>query len=48
VGDNAYERELPGDINIASTSNVGDLTPFKNEDLGNEDLRKTPLQGGGA
>jgi len=47
VGDNAYKRELLGDMNISTTFNVEDLTPYiEDEDEGNEDLRENPLQGG--
>jgi len=28
VGDNGYKVELPGDMNISVTFNVGDLTPY--------------------
>ena len=47
VGDNAYNVELPSDINISATFNVGDLNPYiedEDEDIG--DLRANPLQKG--
>jgi len=35
-------------MNIYATFNVGDLTPYiEDEDEGIEDLRANPLQGGG-
>ena len=47
VGDNAYEIELPDDINIFSTFTVGDLTPYiEDDDEGHEYLRANPLQRG--
>ena len=37
--------ELPGDINTSVTFNVGDLTPYiEDEDEGIEDLKVNPLQ----
>jgi len=47
VGDNAYKVDLPGDMNISVTFNVGGLTPYiedEDEDIG--DLRVNPLQRG--
>ena len=47
MGDNAYKVELPGDVSISATFNIGDLTPYiedEDEDIGN--LRANPLQGG--
>ena len=44
VGDNAYKVELPSDMNISTTFNVGDLTSYiedEDEDIG--DLRANPL-----
>ena len=47
-GDNAYKIKLWDDMNIYATFNVGDLTPYiEDEDEGIEDLRANPLQGGG-
>jgi len=44
IGDNAYKVELPSDINISATFNVGDLTPYiEDEDEGIGDLRVNPL-----
>ena len=45
VGDNAYKIELPDEMNIFTTFNVGDLTPYtEDKDEGREDLRANPLQ----
>ena len=45
VGDNTYKIELSGDMNMSTTFNVGDLTPYiEGEDEHNKDLRKNPLQ----
>jgi len=46
VGDNAYKIELQGKMNILATFNVGDLTPYiEDEDEGYKYLRENPLQG---
>jgi len=45
VRDNTYKVELPGNMNISATFNVGDLTPYiedEDDDIG--DLRVNPLQ----
>jgi len=37
VSDNAYKIELSGDMNISSTFDVGDLTPYiEDEDESND------------
>jgi len=47
VGDNGYKIELPSDINISATFNVGDLTHYiEDEDQNHEDLKANPLQEG--
>jgi len=46
VGDNAYKVELLGDMNFSATFNVGDVTPYiedEDEDIG--DLKENSLQG---
>ncbi|GJX33949.1 gag-pol polyprotein [Tanacetum coccineum] len=40
-GDSAYKVELPGDVSVSSTFNVGDLTPCLEDDY-LEDLRSSP------
>jgi len=48
VGENAYEIELLGVMNISATFDVGDLTPhIEDEDANTEELRANPLWGGG-
>ena len=47
MGDNAYKVELPADMNISATFNVGDLTCYiEDDDEDIQDLRANPLQGG--
>jgi len=46
VGTNAYKLELPGDMAISSTFNVGDLSPFVEDDIDFRDLRANPFKGG--
>ena len=46
VGDDVYKVELPGDMNISATFNIGDLTPYiEDEDNDIGDLRENLLQG---
>ncbi|XP_074283047.1 uncharacterized protein LOC141607595 [Silene latifolia] len=45
-GDNAYKVELPGDYGVHATFNVGDLSPYI-EDNGIAELRTIPFKGGG-
>ena len=40
-GDSAYKVELPGDVSVSSTFNVGDLMPYLEDDY-LEDLRSSP------
>jgi len=48
VGDNTYKIELADDMNIFTTFNVGDLTPYiEDKDEGREDLRANSIQGRG-
>ncbi|KAL9241144.1 hypothetical protein vseg_015286 [Gypsophila vaccaria] len=46
VNDNAYKVELPGDYAVHVTFNVGDLSPYRDDD-GIAELRTIPLKGGG-
>ena len=46
VNDNAYKLELPGDYGVHATFNVGDLTPYLDDEVLIE-LRSIPFQGGG-
>ncbi|GAV91468.1 hypothetical protein CFOL_v3_34863 [Cephalotus follicularis] len=41
VGDNAYKIKLPGDYGVSGTFNIGDLSPFV-EDEYISDLRSNP------
>ena len=48
VEENAYRIELLGDIQVSTTFNVGNLTPYLEDDEEHdEDLRTNYLQGGG-
>ena len=40
IGDNAYKLEIPRDMNVSTTFNVGDLTPYVKDD--DKDLRVNP------
>ncbi|KAL6529609.1 hypothetical protein OROGR_015232 [Orobanche gracilis] len=46
INDNAYRVELPGDYGVHATFNVGDLSPFL-DDEGIAELRTIPFKGGG-
>ncbi|XP_074318277.1 uncharacterized protein LOC141655077 [Silene latifolia] len=46
VNDNAYKVELPGDYGVHATFNVGDLSPYLDDD-GLVELRSIPFKGGG-
>ncbi|XP_074303669.1 uncharacterized protein LOC141638156 [Silene latifolia] len=46
VNNNAYKVELPGDYGVHATFNVGDLSPYLDDD-GLAELRSIPFQGGG-
>jgi len=46
VGANAYKLELPGDMAISATFNIGDLSPYVEDDIDFGDLRVNPLKGG--
>ncbi|XP_074315041.1 uncharacterized protein LOC141651220 [Silene latifolia] len=46
VNDNAYKIELPGDYGVHAIFNVGDLSPYLDDD-GISELRTIPFKGGG-
>lgn len=46
VGANSYKLELPGDMVISTTFNVGDLSPYVEDEIDYGDLRSNPLNGG--
>ncbi|XP_074271803.1 uncharacterized protein LOC141595737 [Silene latifolia] len=46
VNDNAYKIELPGEYGVHATFNVGDLSPYLDDD-GLTELRTIPFEGGG-
>ena len=46
VNDNAYKVELPGEYGVHATFNVGDLSPYLDDD-GLAELRSIPFKGGG-
>ncbi|XP_074304655.1 uncharacterized protein LOC141639422 [Silene latifolia] len=46
INDNTYKIELPGDYGVHATFNVGDLSPYLDDD-GLTELRSIPFKGGG-
>jgi len=46
VGANAYKLELPGDMAVSATFNVGDLSPYIEDEIDFGNLRVNPLKGG--
>ena len=46
VGTNAYKLKLPGDMVVSATFNVGDLSPYVEDEIHFRDLRANPLKGG--
>ena len=46
VGVNAYKLELLGDMSISATFNIGDLSPYVEDDINLGDLRENPPKGG--
>ena len=46
VNDNAYKLELPGDMGVSHTFNVGDLIPYLDDEEDGDDLRANHNQEG--
>ena len=46
VGVNAYKLELPGDMAISATFNVGDLSLYVEDEIDFRNLRANPFKGG--
>jgi len=46
VNDNTYKLELPGDMGVSPTFNVGDLTPYLNDEEDGDDLKANQIQEG--
>ena len=46
AGANACKLELPGDLVVSTTFNVGDLSPYVEDQIDFGDLRANPLKGG--
>ena len=44
IGDNAYKLELPRDMSVSDTFNVGDFAPYVEDDF--EDLKEILLERG--
>jgi len=44
VNDNSYKLELPGDMDVSSTFNVGDLTPYRKDKEDGDDLKANHIQ----
>ena len=45
AGANAYKLELPGDMAVSATFNVGDLCSYVEDEIDFGDLRANPLKG---
>ena len=45
VGANAYKLEVPGDVAVSVTFNVGDLSLYMEDEIDFGNLRANPLQG---
>ena len=45
VGAKAYKLELLGDMAVSATFNVGDLSPYAEDEMDFGDLRANPLKG---
>lgn len=46
INDNAYKIDLPGEYGVHATFNIGDLSPYLDDD-GIQELRSIPFKGGG-
>ena len=46
VGANAYKLELPGDMAVSATFNMGELNPYEEDDIDFGDLRESPFKRG--
>ena len=47
VGSNAYKLQLPGDMAVSATFNVGDLSPYVEDSIEDpSNLRSNPLEEG--
>jgi len=46
VGANAYKLELPGDMVVSATFNVGELSSYVEDETDYGDLRANPFKGG--
>uniref|UniRef100_A0A7C8Z7B4 Tf2-1-like SH3-like domain-containing protein n=1 Tax=Opuntia streptacantha TaxID=393608 RepID=A0A7C8Z7B4_OPUST len=47
IGDNAYKLQLPGDMAVSATFNVGDLSPYVEDSVEDpSDLETNPLEDG--
>jgi len=47
VGSNAYKLQLPGDMAVSATFNIGDLSPYVEDNFEDpSDLRPNPSQEG--
>jgi len=46
VNDSTYKLEFPGDMGVSPTFNVGDLTPYLDDEEDGDDLRENHNQEG--
>jgi len=46
VGTNAYNLKLRGDMAVSATFNVGDLSPYMEDDIDYKNFRENPFKGG--
>ena len=45
VGANTYKLELPRDMAVSSTFNIGELSPYMEDEIDYEHLRANPFKG---